>query len=70
MKTIKNYGDFCNWLDSKELDCEYSSKNFTNDTIIIFRKDGKMLNDDMFEFRHSSPPKSYNVLKKLLGKII
>lgn len=69
-ETIKNYSQFCDWLETKDLDCEHETKNYTNDTIVIFRKDGKLLNDDTFEFKHVSPPKSYNVLKNKIEKVL
>lgn len=36
---IKNYDEFCKWLDNKNLDCGYDTKNVNNDTIVIFKKE-------------------------------
>lgn len=69
MKTIKNYSEFVDWLTSRGLDCEYDTIETFNDRIIIFNPDGS-LNDDTTFYRTKNPPKSWNVLKTKIERII
>jgi hypothetical protein len=69
-ETIKSYSDFCNWLDENDLNCEYETREITNDRIVIFKKNGDMINNDMHSYMTYNPPKSWNILKTSIEKII
>jgi len=69
-ETIKNYSKFCNWLDENNLDCKYETRKINNDKIVIFKKNGNMINNDIHSYMSDNPPKSWNTLKTSIEKIM
>lgn len=66
-KAIKTYGEFADWLKSKGLDYEFETRKTNNDRIVIFNPEGS-LSDDCVSYTACNPPKSWNVLKKVIEK--